>query len=135
MQREFIRDFTRKGPHLVAAITARKKMEETMALIDHVPEGLREVLDTKSVRRASFAAGPSFAAGKVEVFDPLISFFDGMAWLDRFSHVFRKGHLSFEDGSGLWVERDGLCRFEEKPHEPPLPGIILKDSEGNGREE
>ena len=106
-----------------------------MHLIDHVPENLRELLNAKIVTRASFAAGPSFVAGHSETFDTPISYVEGMAWLERYARVFRKGHLSFEDGGGLWVESGGSCRYEENPHETPLPGIILKDSEGNGSEE
>ena len=106
-----------------------------MSLIDQIPDNLRASLERKLVTRASFAAGPSFVAGKVEAFETPVPFTDGMAWLERYAHVLRGGHLSFEDGSGLWVKPGGSCRYEESLHEPPLPGIILKDSEGNGREE
>ena len=106
-----------------------------MPFIDQIPEDLKQLLSEKLVTRASFAAGPSFAAGKVEAFETPVAFADGMAWLERFAHVLRGGHLSFEDGCGLWVKPGGSCRFEESPHEPPQPGIILRDSEGNGREE
>ena len=106
-----------------------------MSLTDQIPENLRTSLEQKLVIRASFAAGPSFVAGEVKAFEEPVSFSDGMAWLERFVHVLRGGHMSFEDGSGLWVKPGGSCRYEEYPHKPPLPGIILKDSEGNGREE
>ena len=95
-----------------------------MAFIDTIEKDLRTKLGDRRVVQVSFGAGPSCVAGKVERFDTPVTFGEALAWLDQYAHVLTRGHLSFEDGSGLWVERSGSCRYVEKSP-PQEPGVVV----------
>ena len=92
-----------------------------------IPAEVLEKVQARRVVEAAFGAGPSFCAGKVDKFDPPVSLDEGLAWIQQYLHVMRRGSLFLDDRSLLVFEPlDGFVKYDPTPHrEGPSPGVTV----------
>ena len=100
--------------------------ENKTQMIDTIPPELRERIEGRPVVSVSFGAGPACVAGDSHRYDPPASLEEGMAWLDNAPDAMRAGHVTFADGTGIWVDRQGFTRYHEPKSEDPRPGIVIR---------
>jgi hypothetical protein len=96
-------------------------------LIDLVPPEILAAVTDKRVKEAVFGAGPSCMGKGSQTFDPPAPLAEGIAWLERYRHVLKVGHLAFDDGTALWFDRHYFLRYDGKPRmRIPQPGVTMR---------
>ncbi len=96
-----------------------------------IPSEIASCLDGVAVVGVSFAAGPSFIAGRSHRFTPPADWNAARSWLQPYEKSLRRCAVEFADGTLLYFERGGTflsCR-NTATGGSPTPGVTVIHSE------
>jgi len=99
------------------------------SLLSTIPDDVMRRIAGRRALESGFGAGPSWVAGKVEVFGRPVRLARALVWLERYRHAMRDGHVMLDDRTVLFFRPDGFLRYDDTPcKDPPRPGVTVRHS-------
>lgn len=105
---------------------------EPSALLDSIPEPLRNEVKQLRANEVGFRTGPGFVAGELKALVPPVPISEALTWLDRYRSVFRKAHVELVDGRRLWFVPTGFIEATERKASYSAPPAPHPDREEEG---